>query len=151
LLYLASQIQKKLQVINGSAMTNEIAHINFHPAGKRPSPIGIRRDDFGLLASARDWVCDFDLPELHSSGSKYHVPYEIDLTNLRCDGYIFSLSNKVCIIVELTVPMEDNIEYWHQFKTDKAFSDVIGWKIYHVALEIGYSWPIFFPYENYWF
>jgi hypothetical protein len=71
---------------------------------------------------------------------RYNFPYDVEPTDLRCDGYIISASQKVCFVVELTVPMEDNIEYWHQVKTEKynkAFAGVVDWKIHHVVVEVG--------------
>jgi len=133
--------EKKLQVINASPpIPDGTGSIAFHPAGKRFNSVSVRRPDYGLLSGSRDWVCDFDLPDLHSAGLKYHFPYEVEVTDLRCDGYIISFSRKVCCIVELTVPMEDNIEYWHQVKTEKynkAFADLPGWTIHLVVAEVG--------------
>jgi len=93
--------------------------------------------DFGLLNEARDWVCDFDLPELHVS-STYYFPHDVEISDVRCDGYIISRAAKRCIILELTVPMEENIEYWHTEKLNKYIKLAPpNWKIDFFILEIG--------------
>ncbi len=53
--------------------------------------------DFGILEKARDWICDFDLPEFHGDQSKFVFPHVVCMTPLRIDGYILSMSAKVCI------------------------------------------------------
>jgi len=99
---------------------------------KRP-----RHKDFGLLEQARDWICDFDLPEFHSTAS-YRFPYNIDIESLRCDGYIVSPSLKVCLILELTAPMEENIETWHRDKLEK-YNQISSpdWSFHYLIFEVG--------------
>src|SRR5690242_16104063 len=50
---------------------------NFIPAGKVP-PRGPPHADLGILGGARDWVCDFDLTDLHS-GTPYQFPVDVDV------------------------------------------------------------------------
>ena len=97
---------------------------------------GSSRKDFGILGCARDWSCDFDLPEFHQGG-RYQIPLDVDLSTL-CDGFIISRSKKVFIILELTVPMEENLEKWHQEKLEK-YSKLLcpGWQVHLFVLEIG--------------
>src|SRR6185437_16440686 len=92
------------------------------------------RKDFGLLAAARD---DFHLPELHQNTS-YQIPFDVDVSTLMCDGFIISRSQKIFIVLELTVPMEENIEKWHVDKMKKYEKLVCpGWKVHLVVLEVG--------------
>ena len=105
-------------------------------AGDTPSRNGSRKN-YGILYEARDWVCDFDLPELHRT-SPYQFPVDVDITSLVCDGYIISRSRRICIILELTVPMEENIEYWHQIKLGKYSTlQSPGWHIHYFSIEVG--------------
>ena len=96
----------------------------------------------GILASARDWVCDFDLPELHQKGSQFVFPHVVCSTPLRIDGYILSLSSQICIAgPELTVPMEEWIHHWNKVKNDK-YQELVdnksaGWQIFRFTLEVG--------------
>ena len=55
-----------------------------------------------------------------------------------CDGFIISRSKKIFIIIELTVPMEENIERWHVDKLKKYLKLVCpGWQVHFMVLEVG--------------
>ena len=72
--------------------------------------------------------------------AKYVFPHDVDTTDLRCDAHIISRSKKICIVIELTVPMEDNIEYWHTFKLEKymsALMNIKDWTFHYLVLEVG--------------
>jgi hypothetical protein len=58
--------------------------------------------------------------------------------DIRCDGYILSRSKKICIIIELTVPMEENIEHWHSEKRSR-YSKITSpnWSFQYLIFEIG--------------
>jgi len=60
------------------------------------------------------------------------------VSTLLCDGFIISRSRKIFIILELTVPMEENIEKWHQKKWER-YSKLVcpGWQVHLCMLEIG--------------
>ena len=63
------------------------------------------------------------------------------MTDLEPDGYIISYSKRIVIIVELTVPAEDNVRKWHSEKTEK-YNDIKknaekGWTVFTLALECG--------------
>ena len=60
----------------------------------------------GILGQARDWECDFDLPEFRSPLSKYLFPQEVCATPLKMDGYVMSRKQRICVGIELPVPME---------------------------------------------
>ena len=40
----------------------------------------------GILGQARDWECDFDLPEFRSPQAKYIFPQDVCATPLKMDG-----------------------------------------------------------------
>ena len=136
LLELAGAIRRKLNEVNPSPRVTTAPPIRFVPAGKVPLR-GTPRKDFGILGLARDWTSDFHLPELHHH-STYQIPFEVDVSTLMCDGFIMSRSKKIFIVIELTVPMEENIERWHQEKL-KRYSTLLcpGWQVHFFVLEIG--------------
>ena len=136
LLELAGAIRRKISEVNASQKVVTRPPIRFVPAGKVP-PRGVTRKDFGLLDLARDWSCDFHLPEFHKY-SPYHIPLEVDISTLMCDGFIISRSKKIFIVLELSVPMEENIENRHQEKL-KKYSKLVcpGWEVFLLIFEIG--------------
>ena len=73
----------------------------------------------GILGQARDWECDFDLPEFRSCHAKYIFPQDVCATPLKMDGFVISRKHRICVGIELTVPMEHNISDWHQSKLKK--------------------------------
>jgi hypothetical protein len=74
----------------------------------------------GLLAPARDWICDFDLPEYHlPPAAPYAFPAEVAAISNRPDAYLISRSKRIIVVSELTVPMEDNVERQHQYKLQR--------------------------------
>ena len=97
LLHLANNIRSKLQDVNSMPVTTDFHTINFIPAGQRPVLTSSKPKHHGWLSEARDWQCDFDLPEFRQSGSKYRLPVDITLTEVRSDGCIVSYSRKICI------------------------------------------------------
>ena len=101
------------------------------------------QQDFGLLSEARDWECDFDLPEWRSADSKQLVfPHDVCATSLRIDGYLVSRSKRICVAgPELTAPMEENVAAWAVSKRTK-YSEIqkdaaVGWRVHVVTLEVG--------------
>ena len=136
LLELAGAVRRKITEVNSSPRVASSPSIRFIPAGRVPTR-GVSRKDFGILELARDWVCDFHLPELHQSIA-YQIPFEVDVSTMMCDGYIISRSKKIFIVLELTVPMEENIERWHLVKL-KRYSKLAcpGWQVHLFMLEVG--------------
>ena len=92
--------------------------IRFVPAGVRVSASKPSRK-LGALSLANDWVCDFDLKEFRQPGSRYVFPHDVCATTLKIDGYVLSRKAKVCFGIELTCPMEENIDKWHAAKLAK--------------------------------
>ena len=141
LLELSTFIKQKVQEVNTAPSRVNFKKVKFISAGKIPpksSSTTKDSSDFGVLNDARDWVFDFDLPDLHSKDQVYRFPPEVDIVSTRCDGYILSLSKKICIIIELTVPMEENIEYWHVEKR-KRYSNLSAenWTLHYFIFEVG--------------
>jgi len=66
------------------------------------------------------------------------VSVKVDWFTLRCDGYILSPSKKIIIIIELNVPMEENIEDWHNEKLNKYLKITsTEWKLHYLVFEVG--------------
>jgi hypothetical protein len=85
--------------------------ISFVKAGQTPSeksPSG-----HGLLGSAKDWELKVDL------GKQLKFPDEIANTALRPDVLLISRSSKQLVMIELTVPWEENVEEAHERKRGK--------------------------------
>jgi hypothetical protein len=92
-----------------------------------------------ILDQARDWkvICD-----LRSERRSFHFPGMIAITTAEPDLVVYSLKNKICIIWELTAPMEENIEKRHKEKIDKYEKSIghnlnKGWSLHIVAGEVG--------------
>ena len=142
LLILARAIQDKINKVNSSPLQPSLPPISFVKAGEKTTRAPRVPSVDGILASARDWVCDFDLPELHQKGSQFVFPHVVCSTPLRIDGYILSLSSQICIAgPELTVPMEEWIHHWNKVKNDK-YQELVdnksaGWQIFRFTLEVG--------------
>ena len=68
-----------------------------------------------ILELANDWKIDFDL----DSGERKR-PYQFDMqvciTSFKPDGFIVSHEGKICVPLELTCPLEENIERRHKEK-----------------------------------
>ena len=142
LLIIARAIQSKLREVNSSPVRSSLPPIIFVKSGEKKPGSSSTPLRFGLLESARDWVCDFDLPEFHSGQSSFVFPHIVCSTPLRIDGYIMSMSEKMCIAgPELTVPMEELIHHWHSKKMSK-YQEILenkssDWKVTRLALEVG--------------
>jgi hypothetical protein len=101
-----------------------------------------KKDAPHLLQAANDWKCDFDLPEFRSPGSAYVFPHAVCLTTTKIDGYIISESARICIGLELTCPMEENLAKQHSFKQQKyeelaSEAGRNGWRFEKLIVEVG--------------
>ena len=90
-----------------------------------------------ILLQTDDWQFLFDLEE------QLQFPVEIAATTLRPDVVMFSQSKKTVVILELTVPLEDNSGSAHDRKTTKYSALVSaceenGYRTHFFALEVGY-------------
>ena len=96
----------------------------------------------GWLCDADDWVSDFDLPDLHPIATPYVFPHAICPTPLKVDGYLASFSKRICIAMEFTAPMEENIDKWRNIKQQKyeelqREASKNNWLLKAIFIEIG--------------
>ena len=139
---IAAALKEQVEMVNKQPDQNVRNRlINFISAGQRkPSTRSVSAS--GLLAQANDWTLQFDLPEQRLPGSRYTFPHDVCVTTLKIDGHIVSRKKRVCIGLELTVPMEENVSKWHTLKTTKYDELVFeakknNWRVYTVVLEVG--------------
>ena len=52
-------------------------------------------------------------------------PHDVAVTGHRPDGFLISRQMKICIILELTAPLEENIKSWHVKKTEKYKTEML--------------------------
>ena len=95
----------------------------------------------GILFTARDWKCNFDLREFLEGKHQMNFPSDICVTSKRIDGYIVSRSKRICILgPEITNPMDDNCEKRHSEKINK-YRDMVSqertWTFHDFAIEAG--------------
>ena len=89
-----------------------------------------------ILLQANDWTFLYDLE------GQLQFPIEAAETSLRPDVVLFSRSSKTIVLLELTVPLEDNVHLAHDRKTSKYSALVTaceenGFKTHVFALEVG--------------
>ena len=120
---LAEAIREKLAYVNTLPDdTKAVSSIAFVKAGSSiTNKQAERHRQLGLLAGARDWSCDFDLPEYHHfPRPPYELPADVGAISNRIDAFIVSRKTQVIIAgPELTVPMEDNLEKQHTLKMER--------------------------------
>ena len=117
--------------------------ISFCKAGERRKKTKrALKNEGALYRGVCDWACRFDLTEsAEDDGESYIFPSVVCATNHKPDGYIISRAAKCVLVVELTVPAEENVRKWNKEKRDKykwikdhASS---GWTVIYVGLEVG--------------
>ena len=129
---LAQAIRQKLAFVNNLPADLEAPDslqrpLHFAKAGSAARDVRLAKEksrrgiQLGLLAEARDWVCDFDLPEFHRPPRPpFGFPIDVGATSTRIDAFIVSRQARVCIAgPELTVPMEKNVDVQHAAKLKK--------------------------------
>ena len=90
----------------------------------------------GILHLTNDWKFISDLED------GYQFPGHIAITSLRPDLVLYSNTLKRVILIELTCPCEENMEYWHGNKLDR-YSCLCknirqnGWQTDLFAVEVG--------------
>ena len=52
-------------------------------------------------------------------------PTHICATDALPDGFVFSNKLKICVVLEVTSPLEENIPYWHNVKKAKYFERIV--------------------------
>ena len=133
---LAEATQAKLNWVNSlppvpNAADPLLRPVAFVKAGAAPSTVraaSVRARNYrhlGLLANARDWTCDFDLPEFHRPPRpSFGLPADVGVTSNRIDSFIVSRQTRNFIAgPELTVPMEENVDNQHSINT-KRYGDM---------------------------
>jgi hypothetical protein len=139
---LKKAMEKKLQEKNDEAL--KLADpidlskrpIKFVQAGEAKFNKMARRDERRcLLDSATDWNCGFDLPD-EEEEKAYEFPMEACPkmgAQGNPDGFIWSKRKKVCILIELTRPMEENILKWQAKKLAKSDDYEVIYMIWEVG------------------
>ena len=128
--------------VQATVSTREKArYIQFVRAGQRlPAPNHITQRkplaSQAILLQANDWTFLYDLER------QLQFPIEAAVTSLRPDVVLFSRSSKTIVLLELTVPLEDNVHLAHDRKTTKYSALVTaceenGFKTHMFALEVG--------------
>ena len=146
LLSIYQAVKAQLAVVNKRTIVNEGKQpLPFLRAGQAPPRTKREKKQFtlSLLRGANDWECNFDVPECRSPGSAYVFPHDICPTPTKIDGYIISRKRRICIGIELTCPMEENLEKWHVIKKEKYDNEISkeaaknGWRFDKLILEVG--------------
>ena len=136
---LVKDIQLLLDRVNSSTPQShniKNAFINFVKEGGQPKK-GKSAYKPGLLFTANDWILVYD-----TTYNPLMFPPHIMQTSLRPDLVIYSNNTKQVILLELTVPTEDNIVQWHVKKEDK-YEKLIDdirmnqWRGYVFGIEVG--------------
>ena len=132
--------EKRKSAVHATVSTKEKArYIQFVRAGQRlpaPNHITQRKPLASILLQASDWTFLYDLE------GQLQFPIEAAVTSLRPDVVLFSRSSKTIVLLELTVPLEDNVHQAHDRKTTKYSALVTaceenGFKTHMFALEVG--------------
>ena len=82
-----------------------------HPLANLQSSSVCRLHVFNV--NTPDWTFLYDLE------GQLQFPIEAAVTSLRPDVVLFSRSSKTIVLLELTVPLEDNVHQAHDRKTSK--------------------------------
>lgn len=122
----------ELAVKGNKKSNNKPMFINFVKEGQQRS--GNKK--LGLLSTASDWELRVDLQQ------QLKFPTEIVITTLRPDMILWSKSTRQVIMIELTVPWEENVQIAYERKRHKyqELSDDCrekGWKTWCFPVEVG--------------
>lgn len=125
-----------------NATSVPIAFVRQGQAPARSSAKPEPQRTFGELDRARDWEVLCDLRDERRPGTSFMFPQYVSLTSFKPDMIILSKQAKICIVWELTAPLEENIEKRHASKTAKYQRELVdngqaGWTIHIVCGEIG--------------
>lgn len=113
--------------------SNNKKYINFVKEGCKPKGTKTYRNS--LLEKAKSWDLKVDL------GCKLKFPPVVD-TLLRPDAILWSMDDKKIIMIELTVPWEENCEEAHERKMYK-YTELLqtckdrGWQAWLYPVEVG--------------
>jgi hypothetical protein len=95
-----------------------------------------------VLDQAQDWEVMCDLKSDNAGHSIFIFPQDVVLTSAKPDLVVLSRKLKICIVWELTAPLEENIETRHSSKLDKYIKELSdnvlpGWTLDIVCGEVG--------------
>jgi hypothetical protein len=102
--------------------------------GKTDTPVPQKAK---TLEKASDWKIDFDLSSERKRS--YEMDRRVCSTSLIPDGFIVSYAEKICVVLELTCPMEENMDKWHKKKFEKYEEEIVSdvYQIVYVIMEVG--------------
>lgn len=147
--YLSGALRNFIENLKHPTNRKQDKSITFVREGTQQRTRKRNQVESGILATASDWLllCDYD-------SSTYVFPPNIATTVMRPDIVIYSNSKKVVIMLELTVPAEENIQRRHAQKIDKYERKLLdachlnGWKTHLFAVEIGSKGYVDFSMER---
>ena len=136
---IAKQLEAYLDKVNSRAIPNfsiKDKFVKFVKEGERPRKGKVTHES-GLLSTANDWILAYD-----NIDKPLVLPHHITPTSLRPDIIIYSNAARHIILLELTVPAEDNIVRRHLDKENKyaKLLDAISmnqWRGHIYGIEIG--------------
>jgi hypothetical protein len=114
-----------------------VRSIKFVPAGSKRSAASHSSSCPGILSHANDWQSLFDY-----DATPVIFPPSIYATDQRPDIVIWSAASKTLILIELTVPDEDNIAD-AAFRKKNKYIELVdacraaGWEVYFPSVEVG--------------
>jgi hypothetical protein len=119
------------------AQPNSFRSIKFVPAGVKRAASHFSATCTGVLSHANDWQYLFDY-----DATPIVFPPSIYATDQRPDIVLWSATTKTLILIELTVPYEDNIAD-ADFRKKAKYQDLVDacrneqWDVYFQTIEIG--------------
>ena len=132
---IADSLRNFLESYDPSMTSVNISEINFVKEGTYV-PLRKKKPVTGILHKGDDWklLVDLDPPLV--------VPPCLAITSKRPDIVLFSRSSRICVIIELTSPCEENFEVWHKKKINSYFPLCTairenGWVVHFFAVEVG--------------
>jgi hypothetical protein len=130
---------RKPRVVKGVSTGITFVRAGQQPTEKPKEKTVVRES---ILDLARDWEVMCDLPFGRAPGSVFVFPADVALSSAKPDLIIMSRSLKICIVWELTSPLEENIQSWHSKKLLKYEEDLgdnvqPGWTLHILAGEVG--------------
>jgi len=131
-------LKKKIQQVNSSVKkAPRKKEIIFVKEGQKLKQRPEAQKPLGMLEKAQDWEYDFDLPAERKRS--YQMHQKVCATTFIPDGYLVSHVEKKCVVIELTCPMEERMDYWHLLKKNKYQEELTSdvYSIYYLIVEVG--------------
>ena len=122
----------------GRHFTKRSVYQSVRPGQRLPAPSHVTQRkplaSQAILLQANDWTFLYDLE------GQLQFPIEAAVTSLRPDVVLFSRSSKTIVLLELTVPLEDNVHLAHDRKTSKYSALVTACEDAYVRFGSWMSW-----------